>query len=382
MSATVLVIDDDPVFVEMLGYVLERGGFRTMAAYNGADGIQMLTSETVDLVILDVMLPDMDGFETCRQIRSLPNIQDIPILMLSARTQVTDKLNGFESGADDYVAKPADPKEVMARLKALLARAKRTPSPTSRVLAFMGAKGGVGTTTTALNVAAALADGERKVLYLELQGYGASAPWLLGIETGQSLQELLAPEGSRLTMAGLLSCIQEAKEGLDYLPALPNAIAPKALRPGTLTDAIALLQQRYSVLVIDLGIASLPYAAEVLAQATAILPVCEHDTLAEWHLSTLLAWLEGSHRGSQVPGVVLVQRYAGASQKPATQIASEIGLGILEVIPSAPGLLYHTHGRQEIIMLADPEAEISQSYAALAERLLGDPIEASPSLRP
>ena len=382
MSATVLIIDDDPVFVEMLGYVLERGGFRAMSAFNGADGIQLLMSETVDIVILDVMLPDMDGFETCRQIRNIPTIRDVPILMLSARTQVTDKLNGFESGADDYLAKPADPKEVMARLKALLARAKRPPSPTSQVLAFVGAKGGVGTTTTALNVAAALADGERKILYVELQGHGASAPWLLGSHTGQSLQEMLAPEGTRLTMAGLAGCILETHAGFDYLPGLSNAIAPKPLRPGILTEALTMLQHRYGVIIIDLGIANLAHTAEVLSQASAILPVCEHDPLSEWHLGTLLAWLESGRYGTQVPGIVLVQRYAGASQKPATQIASEINLGILEVIPSAPGLLYHTHSRQELIMLADPEAEIAQSYRALAERLLEDPIEAPPSLRP
>lgn len=382
MSATVLIIDDDPVFLEMLSFVLEHGGFRAMAAYNGADGIKMLTSEPVDVVILDVMLPDMDGFETCRRIRSIPSVRDVPILMLSARTQVTDKLSGFESGADDYVAKPADPKEVMARLKALLARAKRAPAPTGRVLTFVGAKGGVGTTTTALNVATALCNGEHKVLYLELQGYGASAPWLLALETAESLQELMAPEGFRLTMAALQSCILEIESGLHYLPGLPNSVAPEPMRPGSLSDAIALLQQEYGIIVVDVGIASLPYVAEALTQSTAVLPVCEHDTLAEWHLRALLAWLAKNHHQARIPGLILVQRYAGASQKPATQIASELGKGILEVIPSAPGLLYHTHSRQELIVTADPEAEISQSYFTLAERLTTDPIKAPPSLRP
>ncbi|MCD6302500.1 MAG: response regulator [Anaerolineae bacterium] len=382
MSATVLIIDDDPVFVEMLSFVLDHGGFRAMAAYNGAEGIKMLTSEPVDIVILDVMLPDMDGFETCRRIRNTPSVSDVPILMLSARTQVVDKLSGFESGADDYVAKPADPKEVMARLKALLARARRAPPPTSRILTFVGAKGGVGTTTTALNVATALCNGEHKVLYLELQGYGASAPWLLSLEPSPSLQELMAPEGFRLTMTSLQNCIVETDTGLHYLPGYPNGVAFDAMRPGSLGDALTLLQQGYDIIVVDVGIASLSHVSEVLGQSTAVLPVAEHDSLAEWHLRTLLAWLGGSTHRARVPGIVLVQRYAGASQKAATQIASDVGKGILQVVPSAAALLYHTHSRQELIVTADPEAEVSQSYFALAERLLADPIEAPPSLRP
>jgi len=381
MSAMVLIIDDDPVFVEMLGFVLEHGGFQTMAAYNGADGIKMLTSEPIDVVILDVMLPDMDGFETCRRIRSSPSVRDVPILMLSARTQVADKLSGFESGADDYVAKPADPKEIMARLKALLARAKRAPAPASRVITFAGAKGGVGTTTTALNVATALCNGERKVLYLELQGYGASAPWLLSLEPSPSLQELLAPEGFRLTMSSLQSCIIDTESGLHYLPGYPKGIATGAMHSRRLGDALTLLQQEYDVIVADIGATTIARVTEVLSQSTAVLPVAEHDSLAEWHLGALLKWLEGNRQQSRVPGIILVQRYAGPSQKTATQIASDLGKGILEVIPSAPSLLYHTHSRRELVISADPESELAQSYAALAQRLMEDPIEVPPSLR-
>jgi DNA-binding response OmpR family regulator len=381
MSATVLIIDDDPVFVEMLGFVLEHGGFQAMSAYNGSEGIKMLNSEPIDVVILDVMLPDMDGFETCRRIRGSPTVRDVPILMLSARTQVADKLSGFESGADDYVAKPADPKEVMARLKALLARAKRTPSPASRVLTFVGAKGGVGTTTTALNVATALCDGERKVLYLELQGYGASAPWLLSLKPSPSLQELMAPEGSRLSMSSLQSCIVETGSGLHYLAGYPNAVATGAIRKGSLGDALTLLQQDYDVIVADVGAAILPQVAEVLSQSTAVLPVAEHDSLSEWHVRSLLEWLGGNRHQARVPGIVLVQRYAGPSQKSVTQMATDLGKGILEVIPSAPGVLYHTHNRQELAIAADPESDLAQSYATLAQRLMEDPIEVPPSLR-
>src|SRR4030042_5896959 len=111
MAQTVLIVDDDPSLVEMLTFVLNRGGFQTQAAYDGSRALEILSTEPIDLVVLDVMLPDMDGFEISRKIRGLAEIGDLPILMLSARTQVSDRLDGFESGADDYVPKPAEPKE-------------------------------------------------------------------------------------------------------------------------------------------------------------------------------------------------------------------------------------------------------------------------------
>lgn len=138
MAPTVLIVDDDPTLVEMLTFVLERAGFATRGAQDGARALELLNAETIDLIVLDVMLPDMDGFEICQRIRALPNGADMPILMLSALTQVTDKLSGFESGADDYVPKPADPKEIVARVRALLGRTQRSRGMAIPVIAFVG----------------------------------------------------------------------------------------------------------------------------------------------------------------------------------------------------------------------------------------------------
>jgi len=88
MARTVLVVDDDRTLVEMLTFMLKRFGFETRAAYNGLQGLEILHAERIDLVVLDVMLPDVDGFEICRRIRSIPRIGEIPMLMLSACSQV------------------------------------------------------------------------------------------------------------------------------------------------------------------------------------------------------------------------------------------------------------------------------------------------------
>ena len=125
MTTRVLIIDDDEGLAEMLGEYLTGHGLETEARHRAADGLARLGDGQVDAVILDVMLPDLDGFETCRRIRERSNV---PVLMLTARGEETDRIVGLEIGADDYLAKPFSPRELLARLRAVLRRS-RVPEP-------------------------------------------------------------------------------------------------------------------------------------------------------------------------------------------------------------------------------------------------------------
>lgn len=117
--ALILVIDDDTAVLQGVRLLLEQAGYTICAATTGADAIQHVSSPPFPaLVILDVLLPVCDGFEVCRYIRSLPTY--IPVLMLSARDEVTDKVLGLEVGADDYLTKPFEPRELIARVRAIL----------------------------------------------------------------------------------------------------------------------------------------------------------------------------------------------------------------------------------------------------------------------
>ena len=109
----VLVVDDEEGILELVDYHLRRAGFDVVLAHTGLDGYRMATETSPDLVILDLMLPDMDGFEVCRRIRRR---SDVPVLMLTARTDDVDKIVGLEIGADDYVTKPFNPRELVARV--------------------------------------------------------------------------------------------------------------------------------------------------------------------------------------------------------------------------------------------------------------------------
>ncbi len=124
-SATVLVVEDEPALASALSYNLRKNGFAVMSESDGVAGLQAARRDRPDMVILDVMMPKMDGLEVCRRLRAE---SDVPILMLTAKSEEMDKVVGLELGADDYLTKPFSMRELMARVRALLRRAEARPA--------------------------------------------------------------------------------------------------------------------------------------------------------------------------------------------------------------------------------------------------------------
>lgn len=124
MSSKILVIDDEREIVKVVRAYLEQGGFRVVSAFDGQEALTVFRHEKPDLVILDLSLPKIDGLDVCRAIRKE---SDTPVIMLTARVEETDRLIGLELGADDYVAKPFSPREIVARARAVLRRAQGAP---------------------------------------------------------------------------------------------------------------------------------------------------------------------------------------------------------------------------------------------------------------
>ena len=119
-----LVVDDDRDIVRLVRAYLEKSGFRVLCAYDGQTAMHILRHDRPALVVLDLMLPDQDGWDITRQVRADPVLSEIPIIMLTARVDDTDKIIGLELGADDYITKPFNPREVVARVRTVLRRAQ------------------------------------------------------------------------------------------------------------------------------------------------------------------------------------------------------------------------------------------------------------------
>ena len=135
MAETVLVIEDDPLQAEVIRLLLEHGGFQSVWAIDGVEGLRKLYEIQPDLVLLDLMLPNMDGWEVCRRIRE---ISTIPIIIVSSRKSDEEKIKGLRLGADDYLIKPFNPQELAARISAVLRRTHLPPPTKNTVLRFAG----------------------------------------------------------------------------------------------------------------------------------------------------------------------------------------------------------------------------------------------------
>lgn len=222
----ILVIDDHEETIRVVKFILEQRGYDVASASSGVAGLSMAEVDTPDLILLDVMMPDINGVEVCRRLRANSDFNDVPIIMFTAKDQVDDKWAGFEAGADDYLTKPTDPEELDRRIQVLLRRAGQVEAPPeedeslitivgegetavpiktaearsddsgdeptltpgsplsqpneletiSNLIVVVGVRGGVGTTTVAINLAASLADnaGQTHLLDLDLvQGHVA-----------------------------------------------------------------------------------------------------------------------------------------------------------------------------------------------------------------
>lgn len=132
MAKRILLVDDEPILIKGLKYTLEKDGYETLTAYDGEEALQAFMNNQVDLVLLDVMLPKLDGVVVCQRIREISNV---PIIMLTAKGEDMDKILGLEYGADDYMTKPFNILEVKARIKTILRRAApSTPSEDSKII--------------------------------------------------------------------------------------------------------------------------------------------------------------------------------------------------------------------------------------------------------
>ncbi|NTW97271.1 MAG: response regulator, partial [Oscillochloris sp.] len=157
----ILIVDDTPLNLKMVTAALTPGGYEIDTAPNGRAALDRAALFQPDLIILDVMMPDIDGYEVCRRLRRMPAFTQRPILMLTANDTLQERVNGLEAGADDYMSKPFQPAELQARVRALLRRTAPAPIPPlsvqSRTIAVFSLRGGIGVSTLATNLAVSLA---------------------------------------------------------------------------------------------------------------------------------------------------------------------------------------------------------------------------------
>jgi CheY-like chemotaxis protein/MinD-like ATPase involved in chromosome partitioning or flagellar assembly len=383
MSQKILIIDDDLDTLRLVGLMLQRQGYQISAATNGQQGLEKAFEEDPDLILLDVMMPDMDGYEVTRRLRQNPSTLETPILMFTAKTQLDDKVVGFEVGANDYLTKPTHPSELQARVKTLLARVNSRKSKTGSlkdlsrgyVIGVLGARGGLGTTTMAVNLGAGLQSRTKaEVVVAEmLPGQGALA-LDVGVTNSKGLVDLLSMSKlSDITRDSVRELLVQHPSGLKLLLASDRPrdmhLVNQAANYETLVKKLSALAR---FVVLDLGVGIQPFAEKILPLCNEVLIILEGNPNTIVHTKALIDDIAELGLNKKNIKVVLNNRIRSETQLPSSQVQAKLEHEILSTLTPAPELFVQATRMQTPAVLCQPDSltarQISKLVDAVAER--------------
>lgn len=375
MAERILIVDDDPNALRLIGYALQRQGYEIIVAQNGQEGLAKAQGEKPNLVILDLMMPAMDGYEVLRRLRADPSTARVPVILFTAKSQVDDKIAGFEAGADDYLTKPVTPVELTARVKALLLRASYTApaTPQAKVIGFLGVKGGVGTTSVSLNVAIALSQQDKQVALIECQPYTGTIARQMGLRPRHTLAFLGQQEAHAVDQATVESCVTQHHTGVRVISApLEPASDTQPITPAHAKALIKHLDGLAEIVVLDLGSQISPTVRQLMGRCDHFILVTEADEVSLHLTRRLLQKEEEGVLGagsSALAHVVVVNRIRTAVALTRTEIEEMLGRELLAFIPPAPELFRSAReGRPAI--LVQPDGMHANMFRQLAEALM------------
>lgn len=372
MADKILIVDDDIDSLKLIGLTLQRQGFEIVAANTGKQALDKATSDTPDLIILDVMMPDMDGTEVCRRLRADPALKTIPIIMFTAKAMVDDKVAGFEAGADDYLTKPTHPAELVNRVKMLLARrqqptAERTGA--GLALGFLGAKGGVGTTTLATNVAAAISQKNPTILADFRPGQG-SLGLSLGFGRSTGLANLLSRPLPELTARSVEAELVAHSGGLRLL--LSSARAKEAqvvMNPDAMALILKSMRTLATAVVVDLGVGLTRSTVRLTKELDRLIIIVEPYRVALNITRDLLRELDVIGVGAARTDLVLVNRAPTTAQIPWQEAEQIIGHELIAIISPASELTFQAAESGQPLVWFQPTAVIATQIGKLSEEL-------------
>ncbi len=400
MPAKILIIDDHEPTRNLIETILSRKGYHTLSASSGPAGLTLAAAEQPDLVLLDLTMPGMDGFEVCRHLRAQNSLSHIPIIMFTAKSLATDKLSGFNAGADDYLVKPTTPAELLRRVSALLERFAGTsharmhpvanqdierlpddalytapPLPVTPdgersgcLVAVMGARGGAGATTLAINLAATLADQGQPATLVDLDMVQGHISIYLKQKLTTSLNNLMSIERDDLSLR-LQSELLPAGNNLNLLLSQPNldGLLPTLL-PGQVSQLLTALHHPGHCTVVDVGRGLNPLARATLAQADQILLCSAPERVSLTAAKQLVSQIEAlSLKGAL--HLVLVD-FRERSTLPQSAIEHFLAVPVFEVVRINDYKLAHAVNSGLPLVRAYPDTATVAVFRQLCQQLV------------
>ncbi len=277
MSVSILVVDDNEVTLKLVTATLQNGGFEIHTAQSAKEAIEKVGKIRPQMAILDVMMPDMDGYELCKKLRQMPVTAHIPIMMLTAFSEINEKLKAFDAGADDFMPKPFQPQELQARVKVHLRRAitqtKNTESITSaKKIAVFSLRGGVGVSSLATNLAAGFTQlWQVPSLLIDLALFNGQSALMLDLALRNTWSDLgnIAPDD--LDSENLQKALLQHECGVHVLASPKNIAETEKIKPEHVSKVLQLAESQYQYILFDLPHDFNPTTLAALDEADTIL---------------------------------------------------------------------------------------------------------------
>jgi CheY-like chemotaxis protein len=377
MKEKILIVDDDPDTLRLMGLMLQRHGYLISTATSGEQGLALALSEKPDLIVLDIMMPDLDGYEVARRLRKDPATAPTPILMFTAKSQIDDKVVGFEAGADAYITKPTHPTDLHAQVSALLQQvAERNtgqPSgaaaPRGFVIGVLAVRGGLGASSVAANLAAGLRSlSGADVILAELTPGQGTLGMELGAQGQQALKELLQASPSEIGLERVQASLIPHASGMRLLLASENPVDVNLT--SRVENYDALLRQLSTLaeyIVVDFG-TGLPDSVQQL------LPKCdEHIIVLDGTANTirqakiLIQEIARLGIAGAAISVVLNNRTRTEALMSREEMQAELGHSISAALAADPDLFQQAARTHAPAVLSQPNNLTSQQFLKLAE---------------
>lgn len=378
MAEKILIVDDDLDTLRLVGLMLQKQGYEIAAANNGEQGLIKAAEEKPALILLDVMMPDMDGYEVARRLRQKPDTAHTPILMFTAKSQLDDKVTGFEAGVDDYLTKPTHPTELHAHVKALLARASSAPQETSElpakkkafVVGILSARGGIGVSTVALNLGSFLdsAFEEDNAIVAELQPGLGTLGRDLGFEGYDEFSALLKSTPDAISAEDVKNALNKHKSGLQFLLAAEEPNHFPLIESLPQYDSIMQhLVTMSRFLVLDFGVGLPRMTQNLIHKCDHIIVLTEgiHNSIA--HAKLLLRNLREMEIDERKFTLVLNNRVRTDRLLSLKQIEEILGAHIAVTFTPAPELHAQASQLKSIGIVVQPNSISKQQFKKLAE---------------